>query len=80
MSAPLSVAPKTEVSNSCNNWSCCAKKKDVKHSHSTAQKTQEVAEKYRRGSHQTDYTVEYDVVHMRVHSHIPEDGKTAYDH
>jgi len=75
MTAPLSIAPKTEVSNSCNNWLCCSKKKNVNKHHDTAKKTQEVADKYRRGSQQTDYTVEYDVVHVRVHSHGLEDEK-----
>lgn len=70
MSAPMSVHPDTKVSNSCNNWFCCTKKKSVSTEvQKTAQKALEVAEKYRRGSHQTDYTIDYDTVHVRVQSH-----------
>lgn len=71
MSAPMSVNPETKVSNSCNNWFCCTKKKSTKSSKDIDHKVQEVAEKYRRGSHQTDYTIDYDSVHVKVHTHLP---------
>lgn len=47
MVSPVNVNPDTTVSNSCNNWVCCTKKKLRKKPQQTAKKVAQLQHKIR---------------------------------
>ena len=68
MTPAVTVNPDTKVSNSCNNWFCCTKKKKSVNKETVAKVVANQRKmSYESTNHHSEYT--YDAVHIHVDSH-----------